>query len=166
MSMRPAQSSFAAEVQKHADQCLYQSRFRSDNLSTRHALAEIRAELEHGNYSPAFIGRVEIALAELFNNIAEHAYRASQPGNVRCTMGLCGRKMIVDVVDQGRPMPNGQLPNGTLPDVDVDVAALPEGGFGWFLIKSQADTLNHRRVGSDNVTCLSFEIDGKGQSAR
>ena len=113
---------------------------------------------------PALIARVEIALAELFNNIAEHAYRDSGCGEVRCMMGSNEAVMIVEVTDQGGPMPGGEIPEGTLPDMDVDLADLPEGGFGWFLIRSQADGLSLQRLGLGNCTRLNFNLHGDADS--
>ncbi|MEO0750521.1 MAG: ATP-binding protein [Pseudomonadota bacterium] len=122
------------------------------------ALVDIRAVLERDGFANDIISRIEIALAELFNNIAEHAYRNDGMGEVRCTMGVSGRWMIVEVTDQGGPMPGGEIPEGTLPDLDVSLDQLPEGGFGWFMILAQADTISHHRLALGNCTRLNFDL--------
>ncbi|MEL7253357.1 MAG: ATP-binding protein [Pseudomonadota bacterium] len=136
---------------------LYKARFQSDNLSTRDALADIRRAMVKNALHDDLIGRVEIVLAELFNNIAEHAYRDTGEGEVRCSIDLRGSDMIVEVTDQGAPMPGGEMPEGTLPDIDVALDDLPEGGFGWFIIRSQVNALSHHRLALGNFTRLTFD---------
>ncbi len=92
-------------------------------------------------------------LAEVLNNVAEHAYgRAGwagggggvgRPGGVRCR-----------VTDRGHPMPGGEPPEGLLPAVQPH--DLPEGGFGWFLIRELSRDLRYARIGGENV--LSFVV--------
>ncbi|MEM7597538.1 MAG: ATP-binding protein [Pseudomonadota bacterium] len=137
---------------------LYNARFDANHSSTRAALAEIRVAMELGGLDDMLVGRVEIALAELFNNIAEHAYRDDGTGEVRCSMGIRGSSLVVEVTDQGGPMPGGEIPEGTLPDLDVAFEDLPEGGFGWHLIHAQTDAISHMRLALGNCTRLNFDV--------
>lgn len=103
---------------------------------------------------------VQIVLAEAMNNIVEHAY-ADRPGQIEITLwstpdGLKGR-----LVDNGAPMP-GVLPAGTLPAIGQD-GDLPEGGFGWFLIRQLASDITYRR--QDGVNHLLFRIPGRQSDA-
>lgn len=141
---------------------LFKSRFQSDHLSTRHALSQIRSAMEGSGLNNDLIGRVEIVLAELFNNIAEHAYRDKGEGEVRCAIELRDASMVVEVTDQGGPMPGGEIPEGAPPDMNVDVDELPEGGFGWFIIRSQVDQLSHKRLALGNCTLLTFDTARAG----
>ncbi|MEO0372773.1 MAG: ATP-binding protein [Pseudomonadota bacterium] len=143
---------------------LYKARFQSDNTSTRAALSDIRDAMAEASFKDDFIGRVEIVMAELFNNIAEHAYRDTGKGDVRCAIDISGSTMVVEVTDQGEPMPGGEVPDGTLPDIDVDFSDLPEGGFGWFLIRSQVDRLTYERQALGNCTYLTFDLTRAGIS--
>ena len=131
--------------------------FAADQLSVRTALADIRKALEHAVLNDALIGRVESALAELFNNIVEHAYADEGSGALLCTVAKTQAGVVVDVIDHGKAMPGRTLPDGDLPDLNVDYLELPEGGFGWFIIKSQTDGLSYERRDQENYTHLVFE---------
>jgi serine/threonine-protein kinase RsbW len=53
-------------------------------------------------------------------------------------------------------MPEGKAPNGSPAPLDCDTEELPEGGFGWFLIRDLAHELNYTRISGKNL--LSFRI--------
>jgi serine/threonine-protein kinase RsbW len=57
----------------------------------------------------------EIVLAEVFNNIVEHAY-AGRDGSIRVWLSLDDRGLTCRIEDEGRPMPGGQAPAGRPPD--------------------------------------------------
>ncbi|MEM7733778.1 MAG: ATP-binding protein [Pseudomonadota bacterium] len=141
---------------------LFKAKFQSDNQSTRNTLEHIAQAMKESALPSDFISRVEIVLAELFNNIAEHAYQDTGVGEVRCAIDMRGDTMIVEVRDQGVAMPGGEMPDGKLPEVDVDLENLPEGGFGWFIIRSQVDKLTYERIAAGNCTRLSFDTARAG----
>ena len=95
-------------------------------------------------------------LAEVFNNIVEHAYagHASRPVTVRVESRKCGVRALI--IDQGTPMPKGVLPERRLPDTDVPRLALPEGGFGWHLIHAETNALAYHRNKDENHLELQF----------
>ncbi|MGO4906891.1 ATP-binding protein [Pseudorhodobacter sp. W20_MBD10_FR17] len=107
-------------------------------------------------------GTAEIVLAEVFNNIVEHAY-AGQAGSI--SVSLCDLGMGVEVVvtDQGHAFPQEQLPQGKLPPIDAS-QDLPEGGFGWYLIRTLVQDLTYRRSQSTNH--LSFVLPADATLAR
>lgn len=92
----------------------------------------------------------ELVLAEVLNNVAEHAYG---PSGGRVIVSLVGDPdgIRCRVIDEGRAMPGEQLPEGRLPTVPGSALAdLPEGGFGWHLIRSLSVGLSYARVGGQN----------------
>jgi len=101
-------------------------------------------------------GTVEIVMAEVINNIIEHAYndRAGQPIEVAVTE--TAGTVDFHFRDRGRPMPLGVHPSGAQPDLDVPCDQLPEGGFGWMLIHRLTSDLRYWRDGTMNH--LSFSI--------
>ena len=103
--------------------------------------------------------RCEIAeqvLAEVLNNVAEHAY-AGGTGDITVTLWRCPAGLSCLIVDQGRAMPDGRLPPGLLPDAaNVALSDLPEGGFGWHLIRTLTADLHYVRDQGQNR--LSFLI--------
>ncbi|HEX9858159.1 MAG TPA: ATP-binding protein, partial [Paracoccaceae bacterium] len=104
-------------------------------------------------------GTAELVLAEVLNNIVEHAY-ASASGDIELTLHLHQSELVCRIEDRGLPMPGERLPVGDLRRIDGD--DLPEGGFGWHLIRTLSRELNYRRINGRNQ--LSFRLDA-GQSA-
>ena len=62
------------------------------------------------------------------------------------------------IEDTGRPMPGGETPLGQAANLDVDLEDLPEGGFGWFLIRDLAKDVNYSRADGTNVLDLRLAI--------
>jgi serine/threonine-protein kinase RsbW len=97
----------------------------------------------------------EIVLAEVLNNVVEHAY-ASVSGEIEVTIGMEGRSLTFTIVDHGSTMPGEALPDGHLPEPGPD-GDLPEGGFGWYMIRSLVSDIRYRRVEDRNE--LRFRMD-------
>ncbi len=131
----PARESEARKVLKRASQFL-----RNTGMDSRRA------------------GEVEIALAEAVNNIVEHAYGCPGRGLVHVTMSLQGNEVVLRLTDTGRPMPGGALPGGRPANLAVPRQRLPEGGFGWFLIRTLADHVRHERRDGMNMLTLRFRL--------
>jgi serine/threonine-protein kinase RsbW len=104
-------------------------------------------------------GTVELVVAEALNNIVEHAYPTPAddgPIDIRCEHKADG--LHLHITDEGAPMPDGQLPVGMSPNLDVDLGDMPEGGFGWFLIKDLAKDVSYIRHGSRNQLALRLAV--------
>lgn len=127
---------------------------RAEPVSVRAALLQITAAAPVCDLTPDRRGTVELVLAEVLNNVAEHAY-AGAAGHVAVTVALHSGTLICEVVDEGIAMPGGTLPDGRLPDKVSDIDP-PEGGFGWHLIRSLTRDLAYRRQRGSNR--LSFVI--------
>lgn len=132
----------------------------SDTQSVHDALCALFETLIPNQMPQDTRDAAQIVLAEALNNIVEHAY-AQSPGEIEVTLAVTERGVDCAIVDFGLPMPNGQLPNGRLP-MHTQLEDLPEGGFGWHLIRTLSQDLNYRREGARNL--LSFRIESK-QSA-
>ncbi|NJM83220.1 MAG: ATP-binding protein [Tabrizicola sp.] len=101
-------------------------------------------------------GTAELVLAEVLNNLVEHGYR-TEKGEIDITLRMSGARIDCAILDSGLPMPDGQPPAGSLPAcADVPVDALPEGGFGWHLIRTLTDDLAYRRTGAQNRLTFSL----------
>lgn len=117
---------------------------RAEPASVRAALLAVTAVPPVAELAPDLRGTVELVLAEVLNNVAEHAY-ADSAGHVAVTVALQPGALWCEVVDEGAPMPGGTLPEGRLPEDD-----LPEGGFGWHLIRTMTRDLQYRRQRGTN----------------
>lgn len=106
---------------------------------------------------------VEIILAEVLNNVVEHAYGAGAEGmiEVSATHRQDGLRFMVR--DEGKPLPDEALPPCVLPDIGETLEALPEGGFGWFLIQDLAEDIAYLRKDGCNFLSLRVPIDPSAQ---
>lgn len=123
----------------------------SDPLSVRDGLRRALGARPFDRLAVADRSTAEIVLAEVLNNIVEHAYAAG-PGPIRLWVGLEPGQLCIRIEDEGRPMPDHRLPTGQLPTPED----LAEGGFGWHLIRSLSSDLRYDRRGA--VNCLCFRL--------
>lgn len=123
-------------------------------LAVRQALAEMRARFSPASSGPDTLGMAETVLAEVLNNIVEHAYGRDGAGVIELRMQRDHGRLRVEVRDHGGPMPNGALPTGALPSADTSDDGPPEGGFGWFLIRALARDLSYSRENGQNRLCF------------
>ena len=127
----------------------------STPLSVRHALREILRHPFMAHQSMAVRGNAEVVLAEILNNIVKHAY-ADASGQIDLRLQLRPYQLFCEIVDCGIAMPSNKLPEGLVQPTGVE-HDLPEGGFGWFLIRSLTKNMVYRRV--ENRNHLSFQLN-------
>ena len=127
----------------------------ADPLAVRDGLAVLFDTVMMRNMAEDDRGTAEIVLAEALNNIVEHAY-AQHVGEIQITLLLHQNALICRIIDTGLPMPNNTLPAGHLAQF-APTDDLPEGGFGWFLIRTLSRDLDYRRVDGRNQ--LSFRLE-------
>ena len=130
--------------------------FESGDLTTRDALKSVVGHLHRRGLGGELIGSVELVLAEILNNISEHAYADRPSGPVDLRISVSGGLLRVEIVDQGMPMPESGLPDRAEAALPADTADLPEGGFGWFLIDQLTDSLQYRRDTGRNRLTITF----------
>lgn len=128
--------------------------FSAGDLATRTVLAELRSYLTQMGAEPQDQETVELILAESLNNVFEHAY-SGQPGPVEMLIDIKPTGIDCLLCDQGRTMPFGRVPEPAMHDLD-QTATLPEGGFGWHIIRCLSTDLHYIR--SDGWNRLSFRI--------
>ncbi|MCR9124827.1 MAG: ATP-binding protein [Rhodobacteraceae bacterium] len=101
---------------------------------------------------------LEIAVSEALNNIVEHAYAGRPPGVISISLLHTAPDLVVDILDGGAAFPGGVLPEGRPVDVSGAHETLPEGGFGWHLIRSLTAHLEYTRTDNRNHLRLSFDF--------
>ena len=129
-----------------------------DALAVRHALRAMVEALTHRGLHACDRGTAEIVMAEVLNNIVEHAY-AGTVGDISIRLGRTACGIDCCIRDVGHPMPDLCPPRGTLTEWEAD--APPEGGFGWHLIRSLTRGLAYTRIGGTNR--LSFLLPREGE---
>lgn len=140
-------------------------RFLPDPIHIRTALieAENACRTLQPNMDPDQLGDIQIVLAEVLNNIAEHAFSGAQPEVARLTLSTTGPWLDAVAEDAGRPLPNLTPPDPDLPATDVACDDLPEGGFGWFLVQQLSDKVSYERIDEMNRLCLRFCLKTRSQ---
>ena len=147
--------------------------FRADPETVRAALIFLRERFQ-GSAEDEVIARLELALAEVLNNICEHGTRqeATRLGGRPHTplIHLCVARHVgciaCAVTDDGRPLPVECLDPRNLPHItdeaegiDHDILLLPEGGFGWYLIQDLTASLSYFREGRRNFLVFIVPVD-------
>lgn len=147
--------------------------FPANPLAVRDTLSNLRRWLGE-EVAEDVLDRLEIVLAEVFNNIVEHGYEGWQDAPPHDTLPddgesdetdaatqyihLCiiGQKggLSCAVTDDGPILPQECLEPRSLPNMTTD--DLPEGGFGWFLIQDLTQSLCYFREGRRNF--LAFHV--------
>lgn len=140
--------------QNDLDLCL-----SSEPSSIRMALARLIRRLAYQEIAPEALGKVELVLAEVMNNIVEHALEGKNDGIIHLKAEKLTHTLAFEVSDSGNPMPNGQLPRRPMPITNLDIDSLPEGGFGWPLIHTLTDAIGYEYNNGMNVLKFSIELD-------
>ena len=136
----------------------WQIRLSSSPYSVRAALKEIETKLLDGAAPCDLCERVEMVMAEVLNNVVEHAYENQAGGVIDVLFCYQNNLFRAEITDQGQPMPNCAVPIARLPALSASRSDLPEGGFGWLMIHSITSNLEYVRSGAENRTCLEIPI--------
>ena len=99
---------------------------------------------------------VELAVVEAVNNVIRHAY-VHEPGHVvEVVFTVEHGQFTIEVGDEGRPMPERPAP---VLDFDPgDLAAVPEGGMGLYIIHSVMDRVEYHRRGARNSLVMTRRL--------
>jgi len=133
--------------------------FRSEPLAVRRALECILSDLGHLDMALEDCGAVELVLAEVMNNIVEHAYVGDRSGVIELHISGANHGLFCTVIDDGLPMPDGNPPMGKKYDLYCPRKDLPEGGFGWALIRELVQELGYERVGNRNYLTFLLNVE-------
>ena len=128
-------------------------------LGVRALLGWLAAQLARFDLSDDNRGSLEIAVSESLNNIVEHAYAGRVDGLIAVTLWRTGQGIEVELRDTGCALPGLRLPDGNPADISGALDDLPEGGFGWFLIRTLTQRLDYTRTDDGNCLQLGFDFD-------
>ena len=128
----------------------------SDLRGVRHCLDRVNTTLAANRFDDDLRGSVQILLAEVMNNIVEHAYRENGKGIIKLAVTAFERTLLFRIVDEGVPLPDSAVRPNNYDLINTPVDDLPEGGFGWSLIRQIATNLDYCREEGKNI--LTFEI--------
>ena len=139
-----------------ADQEVARLHFDSNPIAVGDAIETIVESVAAFSPSPDALGAIEIVVAEVINNIIEHAYRNLSGNPIEVVVRRIDAGWAFHFTDRGDPLPCGELPSGQPQELRVPRDSLPEGGFGWLLIRKLTQNLRYRHDGSRNH--LEFSV--------
>lgn len=130
----------------------------------RKLLDTVQAEMQDAQVAASLSDTTQIILAEVLNNVVEHAYRCADGHQMEVSIWLCADGVTCEVCDEGEPMPTNTTPAGVMPMIDREKPdTLPEGGFGWALIHDLTHDIHYVR--RDGRNRLRFVIPAAGPTS-
>jgi serine/threonine-protein kinase RsbW len=100
--------------------------------------------------------QVELALVEAVNNVIRHAYKLEAGHPVEVVFTVEAETFTIDVVDEGSSMP--ERPEPALDFDPADIANLPEGGMGLFIIHSVMDRVEYATRDGRNTFTMARRL--------
>ena len=96
--------------------------------------------------------QIEIAVEEIFVNIANYAY-APDSGDVEITVDIAGKpaEAVIEFRDRGAAFDPLAKPD---PDVTLSAAERQVGGLGIYMVKKSMDSVAYTRENGQNVLTL------------
>lgn len=125
----------------------------SDLRQASEAVARVGKWLEQENVESECIGDVMLVLAEALNNVIEHAYGSERKGDIQIKATMRAETLSTQIVDQGKPF-DGPPEKVDLNTETYDLSELPDGGYGWFLIKSLTEDIHFSHEAGKNKLTL------------
>ena len=109
----------------------------------------IDAKLDEVDCLPQTRMQIELAVEEIFINIASYAYRPDEgPVTIQVTVKDAPIRVILTFIDKGKPF-------DPLSKKDADVTLPPEereiGGLGIFLVKKTMDSVKYEYKDGQNI---------------
>ena len=106
-------------------------------------------ELESLDCPMKMLMQINIAIDELFGNIAQYAYSPETgPATVRVEVEEAPLSVIITFIDNGRPY---DPLSGEDPDVRLPVEERDIGGLGVFLVKKTMDDISYEYRNGQNI---------------
>ena len=124
----------------------------ADLDSLNNVLAFVDGEMERAGCSMKLMTQVDMAVEEIFVNIARYAYHPEAgEASVRCEAGGDPFQIVVGFADRGRPFNPLDRED---PDVTLDAEARQLGGLGILMAKKLMDEIQYEYRDGKNILTL------------
>jgi len=114
---------------------------------------KIQSFLERESVDAKTIDPILISLMEALNNSIEHSYVEEQGHNIDIIVSVLQTKVEIDILETGIARTNFDKPQ--LEFDPEDLASVPEGGMGLFIIDSLMDVTSYTSQKGVNTTTFS-----------
>ena len=119
-------------------------------------LSFVDQELEALDCGMNIITQIDIAVEEIFVNIASYAYDPEVgPALIRVEITEEPISVIISFIDHGKPYDPLAKPD---PDVNLPVSERKIGGLGIFLVKKSMDDVKYEYRNGQNILTISKKI--------
>ena len=157
-------NSFAGDAPQFDDMTMLCLEFKSTGSAEAVFDAELSNLDDVMGFTDAFLGRIgcgakaqmqiDLAIEELFVNVANYAY-GGEAGPVRIRLSESGGVVTVVVSDDGVPYDPLQKED---PDTALSADERPIGGLGIFIVKKNMDSVVYTRENGSNVLTMTKKI--------
>lgn len=130
--------------------------FAATPFAVRGHITQVLDDLSDHIAVPETKYALEIVLAEVLNNIVEHGYAEIDKGRIYLKACIDDGILSITLRDNGSPMPGLLPPDPPPPSIDVAREDLPEGRFGWFMIRELCTDLEYVRTEDTNHLSLKL----------
>lgn len=121
-----------------------------ENIPT--VTAFVDEELEALNCPMKAQAQIDIAIDELFSNIARYAYKPNVgPATVRVEVTENPLSVIITFIDNGVPYDPLQTND---PDVNAPIEQREIGGFGIYIVKKSMDEITYEYKNGQNILLI------------
>lgn len=97
---------------------------------------------------------IQLALEEIFVNIALHAYKDKSPGKVSISSRVLDGFFQIELKDEAEAFDPTEE-KIKIADSSIDLMDIEEGGLGLIFVRSFMDGLDYKREGGKNIVTLS-----------
>jgi len=135
----------------------------ASNAATREFLQAVQEALVHYRIAAADRINAELLLAEVLNNVVKHAFAESQEGGISTSIHVADGHLQCCVLDRGQALKAfAALMQAPQEVQQPKMPNLPEGGFGWVIIRQLAQEIDYRRADGQNRLTFTMPFHGAG----
>lgn len=126
------------------------------NENLPQVLEFVEGELEALNCSMKVITQIDIAVEEIFVNIASYAYNPEiGPATIRVEIAEEPIAVIISFIDKGVPYDPLAKPD---PDVNLPLMERQIGGLGIFMVKKTMDDVSYEYKNGQNILTIKKKL--------
>lgn len=127
-------------------------------LSVRDTLIRVERDLIESGVTRDNLSTILIVVSEVLNNIAEHGYQGVPPGGFVLRGVVRADHAVFGFHDTGSPLPEHLLAEDEAEQLPTELPELPEGGYGWSLIRTLAAKIRHRYTHRGNWLLVRINL--------
>ncbi len=129
----------------------------ADTKNLEQVIDFINRELEFRQCSDKIKYEIDIAVEEIYVNIANYAYSPEiGDARIRCEIEEQPLQIVIQFLDNGIPYNPLQR---TDPDINLCLEERQVGGLGIYLVKQSMTSVNYEYRGGKNILTIRKELD-------